>query len=400
MILEKISLNNFRNYSQQTVGFGKSFNYIYGNNGEGKTNILEAISLITFGKSLVGSPEFDCVKFGEKAFYTEGIFKSRLDTKFSVSLDYNTDTKRKSYSLNKEKVSGFSSEIFGRFPVVFLTPHSLAITYGNPSERRRFFDIMISQTSKLYLEYLKDLNRLIKQKNALLKDFKENGKTAKNDFINILDSYNEKLIEISSEIIFRRFEFLADFKNFFEEKFNYLTSGYDFPVIDYLLSSVREIDWKDFSTYTYDDILGIMSAKFKEITDDEISRGICLIGPQRDDFVFKIIKNKSVSDNKLQGFYLKNFASQGEHKTFLIALKLAEFDITREKTSENPVMLLDDVLSELDSERVTKIISYLKDFGQIFLTSTEIGYVENIKNFYDNADVKIFKVENNSINQK
>lgn len=400
MILEKLSLNNFRNYSKQTVGFGKSFNYIFGNNGEGKTNILEAISLITFGKSMVGSPEFDCVKFGEKSFFAEGIFKSRFDTKFSVSLDYNTDTKRKSYSLNKEKVSGFSSEIFGRFPVIFLTPHSLAITYGNPSDRRRFFDIMISQTSKIYLEYLKDLNRLIKQKNALLKDFKENGKTGKYDFMNILDSYNEKLIEISSEIIFRRFEFLADFKNFFEDKFNFLTSGYDFPVIDYFLSSDGEVDWKDFSSYTYDDILKILSSKFKEIIDDEIERGVCLIGPQRDDFMFKIIKNKSVAENKLHGFYLKNFASQGEHKTFLIALKLAEFDITREKTNENPVMLLDDVLSELDSERVTKIISYLKDFGQIFLTTTEIGYIDNIKNFYNNNDVNIFKVEDNSIIQK
>lgn len=397
MILEKLSLNNFRNYTQQNAEFGKSFNYIYGNNGEGKTNILEAVSLISFGKSLVGSPEFDCVKFGEFSFFTEGNFLSRLDTKFSVSLEYNTDSKRKTYSLNKEKVSGFSSEIFGRFPVVFLTPHSLAITYGNPSERRRFFDIMISQTSKLYLEYLKDLNRLIKQKNALLKDFKDNGKPGRSDFMNILESYNEKLIEVSSEITFRRFEFLAEFKIFFENKFNFLTSGYDFPVIDYLMSSNGEIDWKDFNSYSYDDIQNLISSKFNEVIDDEITRGICLIGPQRDDFVFRIIKNKSADVNGHNGFYLKNFASQGEHKTFLIALKLAEFDITRDKTNENPVMLLDDVLSELDSDRVTKIISYLKDFGQIFLTSTEIGYIENIKEFYKNDDVRLFKIENNSI---
>ncbi len=400
MILQKLSLNNFRNYTQQTAEFGKSFNYIYGNNGEGKTNILEAVSLISFGKSLVGSPEFDCVKFGEFSFFTEGNFLSRLDTKFSVSLEYNTDSKRKTYSLNKERVSGFSSEIFGRFPVVFLTPHSLAITYGNPSERRRFFDIMISQTSKLYLEYLKDLNRLIKQKNALLKDFKENGKTGRNEFLNILDSYNEKLIEISTEITFRRLEFLADFKVFFESKFNYLTSGYDFPVINYLMSANGEIDWKDFNSYSYDDISKIISLKLNEIIEEETARGICLIGPQRDDFVFKIIKNKSGDVNRHQGFYLKNFASQGEHKTFLISLKLAEFDITREKTNENPVMLLDDVLSELDSYRVTKIISYLKDFGQIFLTSTETGYINSIKEFYRNDDVKLFEIINNSIVQK
>jgi len=400
LILEKLSLNNFRNYSQQTAEFGKGFNYIYGNNGEGKTNILEAVSLISFGKSLVGSPEFDCVKFGEFSFFTEGNFLSRLDTKFSVSLEYNTDTKRKTYALNKDRVSGFSSEIFGRFPVVFLTPHSLAITYGNPSERRRFFDIMISQTSKLYLEYLKDLNRLIKQKNALLKDFKENGKTGRNDFMNILESYNEKLIEVSSEITFRRLEFLADFKIFFESKFNYLTSGYDFPVIDYLMSSNGEIDWKDINSYSYDDLSDIISSKFIEVIEEEIARGICLIGPQRDDFVFRIIKKNSADFNGHNGFYLKNFASQGEHKTFLIALKLAEFDITREKTNENPVMLLDDVLSELDSERVTKIISYLKDFGQIFLTSTEIGYINSIKEFYGNDEMKLFHVENNSIIQK
>ena len=170
MILKKIILRDFRNYEEQVLDFNGKFNYIYGNNGQGKTNILEAISFISFGKSFLGASEHDCVKFGKEEFQIEGEYENDLQNLFHVFLNYNSTFKKKTFHVNKEKVTRYSSDIFGKFPVVYLSPQSLNLTYGNPSERRKFFDILISQTNRLYLDFLKDLGKLIKQKNALLKN--------------------------------------------------------------------------------------------------------------------------------------------------------------------------------------------------------------------------------------
>ncbi|MCX6165737.1 MAG: AAA family ATPase, partial [Ignavibacteriae bacterium] len=194
MVLKRIKLRDFRNYGHQDIELNGKFNFIYGNNGHGKTNILEAISLVTFGKSFLGSPEQDCVKFGTEEFFVDSIFENELGNDYNVSLSYNLNLKKKVYQFNKEKVNRFSSEIFGKFPVVFFSPHSLNITYGNPSERRKFFDILISQTSRVYLDFLKDLSRLLKQKNALLKCNQSDGSYSERDIKYLLNSINEGLI--------------------------------------------------------------------------------------------------------------------------------------------------------------------------------------------------------------
>ena len=149
MVLKKIQLKNFRNYSDTEINFNEKFNFIYGDNGHGKTNILEAISITTFGKSFLGSAETDCVKFSNEDFFIESDFENDLGNKDVIIVNYNLQNKTKLIHKNKEKVTAFSSEIFGRYPLVFLSPKSLNITYGNPSDRRKFFDILISQASPL-----------------------------------------------------------------------------------------------------------------------------------------------------------------------------------------------------------------------------------------------------------
>ena len=241
MILKKIILRNFRNYEEQVIDLNNRFNFIFGDNGHGKTNILEAISFLTYGRSFIGAVENECIKFGCDEFFIEGEFENDLENTFTIRLVYNLSTKKKAYFLNGDKVSGFSSEIFGRFPVVFLSPHSLNITYGNPSERRKFFDILIAQTNRLYLDYLKMYSKILKQKNALLKSNLANGNIAGSEFNDLLESYNEKMAEVSANIIFRRLKFLDEFKVFFQRNFSELTPDDDNTYINYFTDFSGEI---------------------------------------------------------------------------------------------------------------------------------------------------------------
>lgn len=399
MILKKIVLKNFRNYDEEKLIFNDKFNFIYGNNGQGKTNILEGISFTTFGKSFLGSAETDCVKFGGNEFYIESEFENDLENTDHIVINYSLDPKSKSIHRNREKVNAFSSEIFGRYPLVFLSPKSLSITYGNPSDRRKFFDIMISQTSRLYLDHLKELAKILKQKNALLRNYSVFKKYTYGELKDLLSSYNEKLTEVSSQIIFRRLNFLKEFKNFFERNFSFLLLQDHKGYINYSSDVLGEITTgavvpdPELIRNKLGDFIG-------NLADEEISRAVTLAGPQRDDYIFRLNKTESglrEEDPAEKSFEIKYFASQGEHKTFLVALKLSEYDFLKDKKSTSPVLLLDDVLSELDENRVSKIISHLKDYGQIFLTTTNRDYADSMRKFYSEKEISVFKIENGKV---
>ena len=394
MILKKFKLANFRNYPELELSFNAKSNYIYGDNGHGKTNILEAISLLTFGKSFIGSGEIDCVMFGEQEFFVTGEFENEIDNTDLVVLNYNGEARKKVYHLNRDPVRSFSSDLFGRIPVVFLSPHSLNITYGNPGERRKFFDIIISQTGTIYLDNLKKLVKLVKLKNALLKAGSRYAPSEKDDLLN---SYNEKLADVGSEIIFRRLIFLKEFKSFFEKNFRYLTAEDNYCSIIYYSDVIGEIKYDEIDEYTPGEIKEKIEAVLIERRKEEIDRGLTLVGPQRDDFLFKLEKDKS--ENTGGVFDLKNHASQGEHKTFVVALILAEFDFLKEKRDTAPLLLLDDILSELDSGRVFKIISHLKEFGQIFLTTTGEDYLKKIEEMYGEDEIEVFKVVRGNVTE-
>lgn len=392
MFLKNINLNNFRNYQEQYIGFGGKLNYIYGDNGTGKTNILESVSFLTFGKSFVNSPEADCLKFGETEFFISGNFETSLGNEFAVSLNYNSAARKKSFALNKEKVSGFTSAIFGKFPVVFMTPHSMEITYGNPSERRKFFDITMSQISRTYLDYIRNINRLLKLKNILLKGNSYSGKITRLEFDNLLDSYNEKLAELASEITVRRNLFVKEFTPFLEKNFRYLVASDDEPSMEYQTCLNGKAD--EMEIYLDKEYLQQAYRKrLDEERNEEIARATCVIGTHRDDYIFKLKKHKE----SCEPFLLKNFGSQGEHKTYLVGLKLAEYEFIKEKTEIAPILLLDDILSELDSVRVEKIISHLNEFGQVFITSTETDYLESLKLKISEKDIRVFKAGNSKV---
>ena len=393
MLLNNIHLFNFRNYDEQQINFNKSFNYLYGNNGEGKTNILEAISYISFGKSFLNSSESDCVKFDTVAFDIDGVYENEVGTEYNVHLNYDLIQKKKTFHLNKEKVTRWSNDIFGRFPVVFLSPHSLEITYGNPSERRKFFDILLAQTSRIYLDFLRNYVRILKQKNALLKNQLSGNAMPGKEFRNLLNSVNEKMVEYASAILMRRFELLNKFKGYFTKSYSFLTQKNDMPSIRYSCDffDVDECIQNEEVITSIEEVQKAMKETLEKKQAEEMARGLSVVGPHKDDYVFRLTKNTN------KEFELKNFASQGEHKTFVIALKLAEYHFLKDNLGNAPLLLLDDLLSELDSQRVSKIISHLKNYGQIFLTTTGTGYSKELKEFYDEKSINYFKIENGNI---
>ncbi len=392
MILKEITLNNFRNYEDQKIDFNEKFNFIYGENGQGKTNILEAVSFTCLTKSFLGASESDCLKFDSENFSIESIYINDNGNDEKVGVAYDKPSAKKTIHLNKNKVASYSSEIFGRIPAVFLSPQDLEITYGNPSERRKFFDILISQTSPLYLNNLKDMVKLVKQKNALFRNYHQRSNISLGELKDLLQSYNEKFIEVSGEIIVKRIEFLKEFLVYFSKNFSYLINKNQTPYISYESDAIGTIGIDEYQTVTKETIKAGYEKLAGKRFEDEISRGTSLFGPQRDDYLFSLQKNADTNF-----FDLKNHASQGEHKTFLVALKLSEYDFLKDKKETNPVLLLDDVLSELDEHRVSMIISHLKEFGQIFLTTTNRGYAENLSKFYKSSEMKIFKVVNGKV---
>jgi len=392
LLLRKLNLRNFRNYTGQDFNFNPRFNFIHGDNGEGKTNILEAVSFISYGKSFLSSADADCVRFESDDFDVNGVYENEIGNVYNVSAGYNKTLKKKSFLLNNEKVERYSSEIFGKFPVVFFSPHSMSITYGNPSERRKFFDMLIAQTSRFYLDLLKDMVRVLKQKNALLKNQLSSKTYSGNDFTHLLETYNKSLSKYSAEIVFRRLKFLEEFIVYFRESFGFLVPSGDEPWIDYdseLFENGRPMS--DEVIPSLDEIIRLHENLMERKTAEEIARGISLVGAHRDDYFFLLRKMNLAGTGKIE-FSLKKFASQGEHKTFVIALKLAEYHFLKDKLGNSPLLLLDDLLSELDHGRVLKIVSHLKDYGQIFLTATDLTYDDDLKKFYGIDEISYFKV--------
>jgi DNA replication and repair protein RecF len=397
LLLKNIKLVNFRNYSARQISFNNSFNFIHGSNGEGKTNILEAISYISFGKSFLGSSEQDCMKFGCGSFDIHGTYENVAGTEYEIRLNYDGQARRKSFFLNSEKISSWSSGVFGKFPVVFLSPHSLNITYGNPSERRKFFDILLAQVSKVYLELLKDYVRVLKQKNALIKNQSNGRALPGNEYRNLLNSLNEKLVDLSADVLARRAGLLNGFKSHFTESFSYLAGSDEIPGVRY---SSEYLDFEELQKNGHyevkaDAIRQKITAALEEYGREEEARGLSIVGPHRDDYVFSL--SKPDESGSVNSFEIKNFASQGEHKTFVIALKLAEYHYLTETSGNPPLLLLDDLLSELDSGRVSKIVSHLKEYGQIFLTTTDIGYAKELENYYSRDEISFFEINNGSV---
>ena len=381
MYVEKLKLKNYRNYNEIEIDFDKNINIIYGNNAEGKTNLIESIYMCSASKSHKNIKENEIIKFNELESHIKIFIKKENDKNIVIDIQLNKD-KKKGIAINKVKINKIS-EFLGIFNVIMFAPEDLNIIKEGPSVRRKFLDIEICQIDKLYVSSLNNYNKTLNQRNALLKDINLSTPVNKKDLIDMLDTYDEKLVEYGTEIIKKRKKNIEKLAELIKDIHYKISDDKEELIIDY------ENDvWASYASQNVDanfnsleKIKKIYIKKLKETRDQDIKNQYTGVGPHRDDISFKI-------DDK----DIRKFGSQGQKKTAAISLKLAELQIVRENINEMPVLLLDDVFSELDETRQKLLVSNLKNI-QTIITCTGIK-----KNIYDLLNPnKIFQVKKGTI---
>ena len=342
MWIKKIKINNFRNYDQEEIDLEKNINIFYGENAQGKTNIIESIFLCSMGKSFRAKKDKEMINLNyEKAQIEIEYQKTDRDGKIKIELG-----NKKIVYINGVKIKKLS-ELLGNINLVIFTPDDINILKGGPQNRRRFLDIMISQLKPNYMYNLNLYLKTLEQRNNYLRQIKEERKDE-----NLLDIWDEKLSEYATNIYSYRKEFIEKIKNKIKVIHNEITDNKEDIEIEYL----TECNDKE-------KFLNLLKQRRKL----DIIKGFTTKGIHRDDFVIYI--------NKKQ---LDIYGSQGQHRTAILSLKLSELNIVYDEIGEYPILLLDDFMSELDETRRRNFLEKIKN-AQVIITCTEKIKVENNK---------------------
>jgi DNA replication and repair protein RecF len=357
MILSSINLKNFRSHQDTYLNFSDKLNFIIGGNGQGKTTVLEAIYYLCTTKSNNSKMDMEALRFSEPDFEINGVFNDLTESKIRI---YYSAAENKKYYMKDGKIISRSSDVIGKFPVVILTPSDHSITQGAPVERRKFVDSVISQSNENYLKTLLDYNKTLRQRASLLFQLKDD---RNNNLIDELDAWTEKLVESGTSIINYRISFVAGFLKFISDSYKIILGSDEIPGLKY--SYLDSFD----GTGIKEEFIRLLELKRNE----ELRRVANLVGPHRDDFIFEI--------NNLS---LKTYGSQGQHKTFQVVLRFAEYFYLKTVMGVVPIFLLDDIFGELDTKRSVKISEYLKELGQAFITVTDLTNLTFMKK--DNCD--------------
>jgi len=354
MRVESLQLHNFRNHKATRLQCGQQSNIFVGENGEGKTSILEAISFLCLTKSFYAGSDSSAVQMGEQGFGLVGELVGDRGVEYKIGLEYNNVERQKTLLVNKSPLEKLSAAI-GMFPVVVLSPENSAITAGSPAERRKFLDLVLVQSSKSYLEDMLEYRRVLRQRNRILLD----AKFSRQDPWSNLEPWNESLINLGSRITEKRLSFVSDFNPYVASVYEKISGGAEKPGISY-----ESVLGTTGGTAT--EIAELFRSQLAGSTYEEQRTASTIIGPHRDDLLLKV--------NDMDA---RQFASQGQHKTFLVALKVAEFNYMKDVCSETPIFLLDDVFSELDEHRAKRLIEMTQSLGQTFITTTDKKLFEN-----------------------
>lgn len=345
MQIRKVQLTNFRNYQQLEWEPHPQLNFLFGLNGQGKTNLLEAVYVGAFSRSYRGNDQ-ELLQW-QKPWFRIAVEGEKKSGPFLVELAYGQ--KRKLYKVNglvKKKASDF----IGNYNVVLFAPEHLALVKGQPAERRRFLDAEMAQTNRLYLLTLQKYVNLLKQKNYLLKEAKK-GQYFDQDLLEVI---NQQLAEMGSVIIYLRLEAIKKLNPLARLIQRRLSQGREELEIKYITTiELSGMSQKEIKQALWQ---GLISKR-----EDEKRRGQSLIGPHRDDLEIKI-----------NGFSVRHFGSQGQQRTSALALKLAELEYIKGEIGEYPLLLLDDVFSELDRERRAILVETISGRIQTIITTTSI----------------------------
>lgn len=395
MYIKTLKLKNYRNYDEIEVNFDPNINIIYGNNAAGKTNLLESIYMCSTSKSHKNTKENNIINFNKNSshikliFFKEESISQESPKKEIIDIQLNKESK-KGIAKNGIKVEKLS-DFLGFFNVIMFAPEDLNIIKDGPSVRRKFLDIEISQRDKVYVNIIKNYNKTLNQRNALLKDIYKTTGNNRQDLIAMLDTYDEQLVNYGLEVIKKRNENIKelakkihDIHLLISDNKEELIVGYENDIVGASTASPLTVKDDILSSQVKNNLCEIYLKKLKETRELDIKNQFTMIGPHRDDISFK------VGDKDI-----RKFGSQGQKKTTAISLKLSELEMLKEKIKETPVLLLDDVFSELDEIRQKLLVSSLKGI-QTIITCTGIK-----KNIFDLLKPeKIFNVAENKVIEK
>lgn len=359
MFLRHLSLVNYKNFDSKTLEFDPVINCLVGDNGVGKTNVLDAIYHLCFGKSYFNPVSTQNIKHGTEFFVVEGEFE-KLNRTEKILCSFKKGTK-KVIKRNDKPYEKFSEHI-GFLPLVIISPSDRDLILEGSETRRKFMDGVISQSDKVYLQNLIKYNKVVSQRNSLLKYFAAN-RTFDRDTLSI---YNEQMSALGTAIHQKRVEFIESFLPIFKEQYQNISE------------KDEQINLSYESQLSDDSLLNLLE---KNIEKDRALQ-YTSVGVHKDDLSFTIA-----------GHPIKKFGSQGQQKSFLIALKLAQFHFIKQLADTTPILLLDDIFDKLDENRVSHIVGLVKNdnFGQIFISDTHADRTEDVvKNIHQSY--KIFNL--------
>ena len=360
MIIKKIELSNFRNYEGLDISFDEGTNILFGDNAQGKTNILEAAYVSGTTKSHKGSRDKEMIRFGEEEAHIRTVVM-RQDREYQIDMHLKQN-RTKGIAIDRVPIRK-ASELFGILNIVFFSPEDLNIIKEGPAERRRFLDSELCQLDKIYLSDLTKYNKILLQRNKLLKDM-----VYRPDLADTLQIWDMQLVEAGRRIIRRRREFVESLSEIVREIHGKISGGKEELLLAYE-PNIEDIFFED----------ELNRAKAKDMKLCQTS-----VGPHRDDMLFSV-----------GGVDIRKYGSQGQQRTSALSLKLSEIELVRQSIHETPVLLLDDVLSELDSKRQNYLLNNIKD-TQTIITCT--GLDEFVKNRFQIN--KVFQVISGQVFEK
>lgn len=347
MYIERLELKDFRNYDSIEMSFSSKINVLIGENAQGKTNLMESLYVLSMAKSHRTSNDKELIRWD--ADY--GKIKGDIQKKYgSLPLELILSKKGKKAKVNHLEQSRLSDYI-GQLNVVMFAPEDLYLVKGSPQVRRRFLDMEIGQISPIYLHDLLHFHKIMKQRNHILKQHQ--GKPMLNDVM--FDVYTEQYIDAAVKVIQKRFQFMELLQQWAEPIHLGISRGIEKLKISYKSSTGIQPEW------SANEMKNHLEKKIADSQTRELYRGVSLIGPHRDDLQF------FVNDYDVQ-----TYGSQGQQRTTALSLKLAEIELIKQEVGESPVLLLDDVLSELDDYRQSHLLNTIQGDVQTFVTTTSV----------------------------
>ena len=376
MKIKSLKLLYFRNYLSTNIDAHPSLNVLVGNNANGKTNIIESIFCLALGKSYRTKSDSECIMFGETATAMSCIV-NKNDRELDIMLGINNKGKSaKIAGIKKTKLTDFVGEL----NVVLFSPEDLQIVKGSPALRREFINREFYQFSRIYHKYYLMYQHLLKQRNSYLKDMRKNPKDEMS--LAYLETLTSQLAKVALYITKERVSFVQDISKLTYKNMLNISNGQETLKIKYKSSVLDALNIAEINdeSFTEENLTKVMMKK----SFDDIMRGSTKIGPQHDDLEFYI--------NDLDA---KMYASQGQQRSIVLSLKLAEINYLKEKTGTYPVLLLDDVLSELDKNRQLKLLDAINENVQTFITTPSISDIK--EDLLKKA--KVFKIEDGNISE-